>query len=391
MPARSISRRSTAKSGARSRSPRPPACARGRLARAGPSCRHRVRAAGGDRVQPDFIENRFGRHFQGEAADALPASTSPEASESGTRIDNVAEFAPRNLTVLRTENVWVTTSDPRADDYNIADDAKNEHLEFAHCWIAQGAGRQPWRSVGLRTAAGRADPLAHRRLDWPRARGPATCRNRPRAAREAFLAWRRVPAPARGELVRRIGLAFREHKEDLAALGDAGGGQDRRRGPGRSAGDDRRLRFRRRSSRQLYGLTIASERPGHRLMEQWHPLGPVGVITAFNFPVAVWAWNAMLALVCGDHGRLEAVGKNAALRRWPAQAIVQGCWNRCRSVPAWSAASSSAASRMSASHWPARGLPLISATGSVPMGRRGGQTVAARLGRALLELGGNNG
>src|SRR4051812_17324211 len=120
------------------------------------------------------------------------------------------------------------------------------------------------------------------------------------AAHKAFLQWRLVPAPRRGELVRRIGQKLRERKEDLAALVQLEAGKI----PSEALGEVQEMidvaDFAVGLSRQLHGLTIATERPGHRMMEQWHPLGPVGVITAFNFPVAVWAWNAMLALVCGD-------------------------------------------------------------------------------------------
>src|SRR4051795_3767353 len=120
------------------------------------------------------------------------------------------------------------------------------------------------------------------------------------AAARAFPTWRDMPAPARGELVRRIGNSFREHVEDLAMLvaWEAGKILPEARGEVQEVIDV--CDFAVGLSRQLYGKTIASERPGHRLSEYWHPLGPVGVISAFNFPVAVWAWNAMIGLVCGD-------------------------------------------------------------------------------------------
>ncbi|HTK60481.1 MAG TPA: aldehyde dehydrogenase family protein, partial [Candidatus Baltobacteraceae bacterium] len=116
----------------------------------------------------------------------------------------------------------------------------------------------------------------------------------------AFLAWRDVPAPRRGELIRLFGEVLRERRDDLGALITRESGKILREGIGEVQEMIDICDFAVGLSRQLYGLTIASERPGHRMMEQWHPLGPVGVITAFNFPVAVWAWNASLALVCGD-------------------------------------------------------------------------------------------
>ncbi len=120
------------------------------------------------------------------------------------------------------------------------------------------------------------------------------------AAGEAFASWRTVPAPLRGEFVRRIGNKFREHKQDLAALVSWEAGKIRQEALGEVQEVIDVCDFAVGLSRQLYGLSIASERPRHRLMEQWFPLGPVGVITAFNFPLAVWGWNAMIGLVCGD-------------------------------------------------------------------------------------------
>ncbi len=120
------------------------------------------------------------------------------------------------------------------------------------------------------------------------------------AAQETFIRWRNVPAPKRGELVRAIGEKLRAHKADLGLLVTLEMGKIRAEGEGEVQEMIDMYDFAVGLSRQLYGLTMPSERPQHRLFEQWHPLGPVGVITAFNFPVAVWAWNAMLAAVCGD-------------------------------------------------------------------------------------------
>ena len=213
-----------------------------------------------------------------------------------------------------------------------------------------------------------------------------------RAAGAAFLNWRTVPAPRRGELVRRYGETLRARKADLAQLVTLEAGKI----VSEAAGEVQEMidiaDFAVGLSRQLYGLTIASERPGHRMMEQWHPLGPVGVITAFNFPVAVWAWNAMLALVCGDPVIFKPSEKT------PLTAVA--CHNllvetiREMNDPAIPDTLScvlvgdrAVGERLAASP----GVPLISATGSVRMGKEVAKTVGARLGRALLELGGNNG
>jgi aldehyde dehydrogenase (NAD+) len=208
------------------------------------------------------------------------------------------------------------------------------------------------------------------------------------AAQESFLQWRSVPAPARGELVRRIGLKLREQKEDLGLLVTLEAGKVTSEGQGEVQEMIDMCDFAVGQSRQLYGLTIASERPRHRLFEQWHPLGPIGVITAFNFPVAVWAWNAMLAAVCGDTTIWKpseqtplcalAVQKLAAdvCREMNLPPVFQLCLTADKSGGEWLAADAR--------------VPLVSATGSCRMGRAVGQQVAARLGRSLLELGGNN-
>lgn len=208
-------------------------------------------------------------------------------------------------------------------------------------------------------------------------------------AESAFRDWRVVPAPVRGQLVRRIGELLRQHKEALAWLVTVECGKIYQEALGEVQEMIDICDFAVGLSRQLYGLTIASERPFHRLAEQWHPLGPVGVISAFNFPVAVWAWNAMIALVCGDpvvwkpsektpltamacHAiALQAISQSEGADPNLIQLVVGG-----RDVGAALAAEEK--------------LPLVSATGSIPMGRSVAQVVAARLGRSLLELGGNN-
>jgi L-aminoadipate-semialdehyde dehydrogenase len=204
----------------------------------------------------------------------------------------------------------------------------------------------------------------------------------------AFQNWRLVPPPQRGEIVRQIGNALREQKSDLGMLVTLETGKIKSEGLGEVQEMIDMCDFAVGLSRQLYGLTIATERPNHRMFEQWHPLGPVGCITAFNFPVAVWAWNAAIALVCGD----PVVWKPSELTPLTAVAV-QHIVNRVLE-PAGLAGilnlalgSREIGQRLAAD---AR-LPLISATGSTAMGRSVAATVAQRLGRSLLELGGNNG
>ncbi len=209
------------------------------------------------------------------------------------------------------------------------------------------------------------------------------------AALEAFRYWRMVPAPRRGEIVRQMGEALRARKGDLGALVSLEMGKIRVEGEGEVQEMIDIADFAVGQARMLYGLAMHSERPGHRMFEQWHPLGPVGVISAFNFPVAVWAWNAMLALVCGDSVIWKPSSKTpltaiATLKLlWPvlaANGLPEGLLGLVIGERA------SVGEPMLAD----RRLPLISATGSVAMGRRVAQVVAARLGRSLLELGGNN-
>lgn len=201
--------------------------------------------------------------------------------------------------------------------------------------------------------------------------------------------WRLHPAPKRGEIVREFGEELRRAKDDLGALVTLEMGKILAEGRGEVQEMIDIADFAVGLSRQLYGLTMASERPGHVLQEQWHPLGRVGVITAFNFPVAVWAWNAMLAAVCGDC----VVWKPSP--RTPLTALaVQHIANRVLARHGFEGVFSLVAGSVDEIGEPmladAR-LPLISATGSCAMGRRVGEVVGRRLGRTLLELGGNNG
>jgi aldehyde dehydrogenase (NAD+) len=205
---------------------------------------------------------------------------------------------------------------------------------------------------------------------------------------QTFQRWRLVPPPQRGEVVRQIGNALRDAKSDLGMLVTLEAGKIKSEGLGEVQEMIDMCDFSVGLSRQLYGLTIASERANHRMFEQWHPLGPVGCITAFNFPVAVWAWNAALALVCGDPviwkpshlTPLTAVAVQHVVNRVLEPAGLAGVLNLI--VASKEIGQSLAADTR---------VPLISATGSCAMGRAVGTTVAQRLGRSLLELGGNNG
>jgi aldehyde dehydrogenase (NAD+) len=206
---------------------------------------------------------------------------------------------------------------------------------------------------------------------------------------EAFLRWRVVPAPVRGELVRRIGQAVREKKEALAALVTLEVGKIGSEALGEVQEWIDLCDFAVGLSRQLHGLTIASERPSHRMMEQWHPLGPVGVISAFNFPVAVWAWNAMLALVCGDPVTWKPSEKAPLCALAAHRLCVEVAATMPEAPPGLLAVLAGGREVGEAIASDPR-YPLVSATGSVGMGRAVGREVASRLGRSLLELGGNN-
>jgi aldehyde dehydrogenase (NAD+) len=209
------------------------------------------------------------------------------------------------------------------------------------------------------------------------------------AAADAFLAWRAVPAPRRGELVRRIGNRVRERKDDLAALITREVGKI----PAEAQGEVQEwidmCDFAVGLSRQLHGLTIASERPGHRMMEQWHPLGPVAVITAFNFPMAVWAWNAMLALICGD-SVVWKPSEKALLCALSVQHLVHEVLADFPDAPPGLLGLVPGARDIGMRLAASPQMSLVSATGSTRMGREVAVSVAGRLGRSLLELGGNN-
>ncbi|MEU1985340.1 aldehyde dehydrogenase family protein [Nocardia sp. NPDC019395] len=205
----------------------------------------------------------------------------------------------------------------------------------------------------------------------------------------AFVSWRTVPAPQRAAVIRELGILLRRHQDELAELVTLEVGKI----PAEARGEVQEMidicEFAVGLSRQLYGKTMASERPGHRLMETWHPLGVTGVISAFNFPVAVWSWNTAVALVCGDtvvwkpsdRTPLTALACHTLLRR---AARAAGADQRVHQLVLGAGA---AGARLADDER----VALVSATGSVAMGRQVGPRVAARFGRCLLELGGNNG
>jgi len=208
-------------------------------------------------------------------------------------------------------------------------------------------------------------------------------------ASETFERWRMLPAPKRGEIVREIGDELRKAKQELGRMVTLEAGKIVAEGQGEVQEMIDVADFACGLSRQLYGLSMHSERPGHRMYEQWHPLGVVGVISAFNFPVAVWSWNALIALVCGD----TVVWKPSLKAPLCAVAVQEIC-DRVLDRHGWKGVLNLAIGKddvIGERLIRDRRVPLISATGSTRMGRHVAQVVAERLGRSLLELGGNNG
>lgn len=208
------------------------------------------------------------------------------------------------------------------------------------------------------------------------------------AAHEAFLRWREVPAPVRGEYVRRIGLAMRELKEPLGAIVSHESGKILQEGLGEVQECIDIADFAVGLSRQLYGLTMPSERPKHSMRETWHPLGTVGIITAFNFPAAVWAWNSMLSLVCGDSNLWKPSPKAPltalAMTRVAASVLEPDGFG---ALVGLAVGERDPIGDLLVQD---KRIPLVSATGSVRMGREVAAAVGQRLGNTILELGGNN-
>lgn len=233
-------------------------------------------------------------------------------------------------------------------------------------------------------------PLTGEQLGMVQVADVATIDETLDAAAAAFRAWRDVPAPRRGELVRLWGEELRAAKDDLAKLVTIEAGKI----PSEGAGEVQEMidicDFAVGLSRQLYGLTIATERPGHRMMEVWHPLGVVGVISAFNFPVAVWAWNAAIALVCGN-SVVWKPSEKTPLTALATQAIFERAAARFGDAPTGLSQLLIGGREAGEALVDDRRIALVSATGSTRMGRAVAPRLAGRFARAILELGGNNG
>jgi aldehyde dehydrogenase (NAD+) len=209
-----------------------------------------------------------------------------------------------------------------------------------------------------------------------------------KTAKKAFTTWRTMPAPHRGEIVRQYGNALRENKEALGQLVSYEMGKSLQEGYGEVQEMIDICDFAVGLSRQLYGLTMHSERPSHRMYEQWHPLGIVGIISAFNFPVAVWSWNSMIAMVCGDVCVWKASEKTP-LCSVACQNILHKVL-KDNNVPEGVSCIINGDYKVGEMMTTDKNIPLVSATGSTRMGKIVGATVAARMGHTLLELGGNN-
>jgi aldehyde dehydrogenase (NAD+) len=246
-------------------------------------------------------------------------------------------------------------------------------------WLAEPSARE---LTSLNPATG--EPIARVQLAGLSIYESVTAR-----AAEAFAAWRTMPAPKRGEIVREIALELRAHKRSLGALVSLEMGKIRAEGEGEVQEMIDIADFAVGLSRQLYGLTMHSERPGHRMYEQWHPLGVVGVISAFNFPVAVWAWNAMIAAVCGDCV-VWRPSSETPLCAIAVQKIVNRVFER-RGLSGIFNLVIGPSNPIGESLINDPRIPLVSFTGSTEVGRHVSEAVARRLGRSILELGGNNG
>ena len=244
-----------------------------------------------------------------------------------------------------------------------------------------------WRGGGAKID--KISPIDGRRLASVRTASDEDYEIAVTHTQKAFLKWREVPGPVRGETVRRLGNALRDFKHELGQLVTLESGKILAEGEGEVQEMIDICDLAVGQSRMLYGLTIQSERPSHRLMEQWHPLGVVAVISAFNFPVAVWSWNAALAAVCGD----ATIWKPSEKTPLTAIAVTKIAERVCRETGADPAIFTlmigdgpSIGQKLAAD----RRIPLVSATGSVRMGLDVAKTVHGRLGKTIMELGGNN-
>jgi aldehyde dehydrogenase (NAD+) len=218
---------------------------------------------------------------------------------------------------------------------------------------------------------------------------PETVSEKIALSQKAFKEWRKLPAPRRGEFVRLLGEELRAFKDELGALVTADCGKILEEGKGEIQEMIDICEFAVGLSRQLHGLTIVSERPEHKMSEYWHPLGPVGIISAFNFPVAVWSWNAALALVCGD-SCIWKPSEKTPLTALACQNLFDRAASKFGGVPEGLSQIIIGGQDVGEAMVADDRVPLISATGSTAMGRKVGPVVAARFGKTILELGGNN-
>jgi len=236
-------------------------------------------------------------------------------------------------------------------------------------------------------------PITGEEIARPQADDAASASERIEAAHEAFLKWRSVPAPQRGELIRLLGEELRTHKAALGRIVSIEAGKIISEGQGEVQEMIDICDLALGLSRQLHGLTIATERPDHRMMETWHPLGVVGIISAFNFPVAVWSWNAALALVCGN-AIVWKPSEKATLAGLGTQALLDRAIARFREgggdAPDGLATVLMGGREVGETLVDHPSVPLVSATGSTEMGRSVGPRLAKRFAKSILELGGNN-
>jgi aldehyde dehydrogenase (NAD+) len=252
------------------------------------------------------------------------------------------------------------------------------------CWSTESG----WNTDSTGPVLESINPTTGTVLGRVRCANPVDYQRVVSSARKAFETWRNVPAPKRGEVVRQIGEELRKHKDALGTLVSLETGKIKAEGDGEVQEMIDIADFAVGQSRMLYGQTMHSERPQHRMYEQWHPLGVVGIISAFNFPVAVWSWNALLAAVCGDTCIWKPSPK-APLSAIATQRLVNRVLERCGHLGIFQLFISPG-DQLAQQFVEDKRIDLVSFTGSTAVGRKVAERVAARLGRSLLELGGNN-
>ncbi len=246
-----------------------------------------------------------------------------------------------------------------------------------------------WRSADDGELITSHTPADNQVLAKVRMATPAQFDDIVKEANEAFKEWRKVTPPERGEIIRQIGLKLREYKETLGALVSLESGKIYQEGMGEVQEMIDMADFCVGQSRMLYGKTMASERPDHRMFEQWHPMGPVAIITAFNFPVAVYSWNTFNAIIAGDPV-IWKPSEKSSLCAVAVQNLIESVLKE-NDVPKGVFNLAVGDSRIGEKITADNRIPIVSATGSVAMGKKVGPAVQARLGRPILELGGNNG